>query len=130
MDSLIYEGNTSSFHGISPQAVDAISGFADDEWHDFLVGVAVYEGSVGGGRPHGTVVIDVEGEAGLFVIDLTIFGGPAKLVCTRRGRKVLVARVVGRGRRVGKREVALAEDAVRDWRREQGRRRPDARRDR
>jgi len=130
MDSLIYEGNSENFHAISSQAEDALGGFTDNEWNDFLVGVAIVEGSRASGRPPGAVVAPIEdSSSGLFVVDLTIFGGPARLVCARRGRKVLVARVVGHGRRVGQKEIGHAEAAVREWRREHGPRRSDARRE-
>jgi hypothetical protein len=128
MDSLIYEGNSENFHTISSQAEDAVVGFTDDEWNDFLVGVAILEGSRAIGRPPGAVVAPIEDSpSGLFIVDLTIFGGPAKLVCARRGRKVLIARVVARGRRVGQKEIGHAEETVREWRREHGPKRSDAR---
>jgi hypothetical protein len=128
MDSPIYEGNTDNFHAISSQAEDALVGFSDDEWNDLLVGVAIFEGSRASGRSPGAVTSPIEeSPSGLFVLDLTVFGGPAKLVCARRGREVLIARVVARGRRVGQKEIGHAESAVKEWRREHGPRRADAR---
>lgn len=128
MDSLIYEGNTDNFHAVSSQAEEALVGFSDHEWNDFLVGAAIIEGSRGSGRPPGAVVVPIEeSPCGLFVVDLTVFGGPAKLVCARRGRKVLIARVLPRGRRLAQKEIGHAEAAIQEWRREHGPRRADAR---
>ena len=120
-----YEGQYLSFHTISDQARTAINSLGRSDWTDFLVLADVLEGSRATGRPPARVIEEVDSE--LFVLNGTVFGGAQSFICARRGRKVLVAYVVGRSRWVGKRELGAARDALEAWRRANSSRRPDAR---
>jgi hypothetical protein len=125
VDSLIHATDTISFSAVSSQAEQALAGLDARAWTHFLVAVAIVEGSVASGRPPGRVVVELAGSPEeLFILDLTPIGSPVRLVCARRGRKILVARVVAGRRRVGQKEIRLAAAAIEEWRtqRRKGRR--------
>jgi hypothetical protein len=122
-----YEGQSHTFHTISAQAESAVASLGRSGFADFLVAADVFEGSRASGRRPGRVVSEIDDEDDLFILDTTVFGGVCRCICARRGRRVLIAQVVGRRRKVGQRELEAARAAIREWRRVNRARRPDAR---
>lgn len=102
-----------SFQTISDQASDGVQSLTPGAWSNLLVLSDVLEGAFATGRPPARLIEDIDDD--LFVLNGTALGGAESFVCACRGQRILVASVVGGGRRASEWEFDAARDAVRAW---------------
>jgi hypothetical protein len=108
-----FENGYLQFHTISEQADDAVQSLTPDAWSNFLVLSEVLEGALATGSPPTRLMEDIDDD--LFVLNGTALGSKERFICACRGRRILVASVIGSGGRASEREIEAAREALNEW---------------
>jgi hypothetical protein len=118
--TLIYQGNWISISVVTAQALEFVSGLTDAQWTDFEACSRTVDRSCELRRPSSRIE-RVEGSGpGLFELRVTPPGrrGPhVRLLYLAQRREFLVVRgLLKRQRRIGRREIELADRAATQYR--------------
>jgi hypothetical protein len=110
-----FENGYLQFHTISEQADQAFQSLTPEARGNFLVLAEVLEGALATGRPPTRLMEDIDDD--LFVLNGTALGGAERFICACRGRRILLASIIGNGLRMSEREVDAARAALSEWER-------------